>query len=49
MLNARVTTPAFYSEPPEAIHAALARVETIQAELLDVFARWDELDSRTSG
>ena len=49
VLNARVTTPAFYSEPPEAIHAALARVETIHAELLDVFARWDELDSRTSG
>ena len=49
VLNARVTTPAFYSQPPEAIHAALARVETIQAELLDVFARWDELDSRTSG
>ena len=49
VLNARVTNPAFYSEPSEAIHAALARVETLQAELLDVFARWDELDSRTSG
>ena len=49
VLNARVTAPAFYSQPPEVIHAALARVETLQAELLDVFARWDELDSRTSG
>ncbi len=49
MLNARVTNPSFYSEPQEAIHAALARVETLQAELLDAFARWDELDSRTTG
>lgn len=48
-LTARVADPAFYTEPAEAIHAALARVETLQAELLDAYARWDELDSRTSG
>jgi ATP-binding cassette subfamily F protein uup len=48
-LNARVTGPGFYAEPADAIHAALARVETLQAELLDAYARWDELDSRTAG
>ncbi len=47
-LNARVTSPGFYSEPAETIHATLARVETLQAELLDAYARWDELDSRGS-
>ncbi len=44
-LNARVIAPAFYSESTEAIHLALARVETLQAELLDAYARWDELES----
>ncbi|MGE0393755.1 MAG: ATP-binding cassette domain-containing protein [Vicinamibacterales bacterium] len=47
-LNARITGAGFYAEPTDAIHAALARVETLQAELLDAYARWDELDSRTS-
>jgi len=49
VLNARVTSKAFYAESKDAIHTALARVETIQAELLDAYARWDELDSRTAG
>jgi ATP-binding cassette subfamily F protein uup len=48
-LNARVTSPGFYSESKDSIHTTLARVETLQAELLDAYARWDELDSRTAG
>ena len=48
-LNARITDPGFYAETADAIHAALARVEGLQAELLDAYARWDELDSRTEG
>ena len=48
-LNARITDPGFYAETADAIHAALARVESLQAELLDAYARWDELDSRTEG
>jgi ATP-binding cassette subfamily F protein uup len=46
-LNARVAAPEFYKEPADVIHAALTRVETLQQEILDTYARWDELDSRT--
>ncbi|MEQ1758921.1 MAG: ATP-binding cassette domain-containing protein [Vicinamibacterales bacterium] len=47
-LNSSVTSPAFYKEGAEKIHQVLARVETLQQDILDAYARWDELDSRTA-
>ena len=47
VLNARVQAPEFYKEASDAIAATLARVEQVGDELLAVYARWDELDSRT--
>jgi ATP-binding cassette subfamily F protein uup len=46
-LNAAVSDPAFYLETPENIRAKLARLEQVEMELLQVYAVWDELDSRT--
>jgi len=46
-LNAAVASPGFYKEGAEKIHQTLARLEEIQQALLDAYARWDELDSRT--
>jgi ABC transport system ATP-binding/permease protein len=45
-LHDAVASPGFYKEPPEAIKATLGRLEALQQELLDAYARWDELDSR---
>jgi ABC transport system ATP-binding/permease protein len=45
-LHEAVAAPDFYKEAPEAIGAILARLEVLQLELLDAYARWDELDSR---
>jgi ATP-binding cassette subfamily F protein uup len=45
-LNAKIADPAFYSEGAEAIKAAVARLESIEAELSDVYTRWDALESR---
>jgi ATP-binding cassette subfamily F protein uup len=44
-LLAAVASPDFYKEPAGTIEATLARVQTIEQELLDAMARWDELDS----
>jgi len=46
-LHAKVAGPDFYKESGEAIRQTLARLESLPAELLQVYARWDELDSRT--
>jgi ABC transport system ATP-binding/permease protein len=46
-LTAAVAAPGFYKETAEAIHRTLARVAALEQELLDVYARWDELDSRS--
>jgi ABC transport system ATP-binding/permease protein len=42
----RVADPEFYKEGAEAIKQALARLDAVQQELNDAYARWDELDSR---
>jgi ABC transport system ATP-binding/permease protein len=44
-LQTAVASPDFYKEPAGTIEATLARVQTIEQELLDTLARWDELDS----
>ena len=48
-LQDAVASPDFYKEPSDAIARTLARLETIEQELLDVLARWDELDSLGRG
>ena len=45
-LNAAVAAPGFYKETAETIHRTLARLGALEQELLDAYARWDELDSR---
>jgi ABC transport system ATP-binding/permease protein len=45
-LNNAVAHPDFYKEKAENIAQALARLEEIQKELLDVYILWDEYDSR---
>jgi ABC transport system ATP-binding/permease protein len=46
-LHERTGGAEFYKESPAAIREALARVDTIEAELVDAYARWHELESRT--
>jgi len=46
-VNAVVAHPDFYKESGETIRQTLARLEALQDELLEAYARWDELDSRT--
>jgi ATP-binding cassette subfamily F protein uup len=45
-LSERIAGPDFYKEPPETIQTSLERIEALQRELLVVYARWDELESR---
>jgi ATP-binding cassette subfamily F protein uup len=47
-LHTAIAAPEFYKEPREVITQALARVEQLKGELLDAYARWDELDSRAT-
>ncbi len=46
-LNASMSHPDFYRESAENIKQTLARIEELQNELLEAYARWDEFDSRT--
>jgi ATP-binding cassette subfamily F protein uup len=48
-LHERTAGVDFYKESAEAIRKALARVDTLQAELTDAYARWHELESRAQG
>jgi ABC transport system ATP-binding/permease protein len=45
-LRAAIADPGFYREPAERIHDTLARLEQLQGELAETYARWDALDSR---
>jgi ABC transport system ATP-binding/permease protein len=45
-LATMVQEPEFYKRPAEDISRSLARLDEIQRELIDVYARWDVLDSR---
>jgi ABC transport system ATP-binding/permease protein len=47
-LNARIAGPDFYKESRDEIAAALARVEALQRELAEAYARWHDLDSRAT-
>ena len=45
-LGATIADPGFYRQPAAAITAALDRTQAIERELLDLYARWEVLDSR---
>ncbi len=45
-LNDRIAAPEFYKEAPEAIRAALARVDDLHRQLADAYGRWEALESR---
>jgi ATP-binding cassette subfamily F protein uup len=47
-LNELVASPGFYKETRETITSTFARIEQLQRELAEAYARWDELDSRSS-
>jgi ABC transport system ATP-binding/permease protein len=47
-LNARISGADFYKEGAEAIRTALARVDTLHAELAEAYARWHALEARDS-
>jgi ATP-binding cassette subfamily F protein uup len=44
-LEAEVSSPHFYQKPAAEMHAVLARLEALPAELEASLRRWDELDS----
>ena len=46
-IAAAIADPEFYRQPATAINAALERTQAIEQELLDLYARWDTLDSRS--
>ncbi|MCM3879065.1 MAG: ATP-binding cassette domain-containing protein [Vicinamibacterales bacterium] len=46
-LSLAVAAPDFYKEPADTIKLTLARLDTLRKQLSEVYARWDELDSRT--
>jgi ATP-binding cassette subfamily F protein uup len=48
-LNQRVGGADFYKEPADTIREALARVDALQTELVDAYARWHDLESRSQG
>jgi ATP-binding cassette subfamily F protein uup len=45
-LSAAAAAPDFYKETADVIHLTLARLAALEQELIDAYARWDELDSR---
>jgi ATP-binding cassette subfamily F protein uup len=47
LLAERIADPAFYQIGSVRIAETLERVEQVKAELLDVYARWAELDERS--
>jgi ATP-binding cassette subfamily F protein uup len=46
-LTTAVGSADFYKESGETIRQTLARLDALQGEVLDAYARWSELDSRT--
>ena len=46
-LNAAMADPLFYKQPAAEIAQTMARLEELDVLLLDSYARWDALDSRT--
>ena len=47
-LQARIASPEFYKEGAEAIATAMARVGSLEQELIQAYERWDDLEARRS-
>ena len=47
-LGDTIADPAFYKRPPDEIAVALARVDSIERDLGDLYSQWDALDSRST-
>jgi ATP-binding cassette subfamily F protein uup len=47
-LGASIAEPDFYKEAATRIASVLERLQTVEGELSDLYARWDALDSRSS-
>ena len=45
-LNARIESPEFYRESPDAIREALARATQLDQQVTAAYTRWHELDAR---
>jgi ATP-binding cassette subfamily F protein uup len=45
-LSRSIADPMFYREPAASIRQALDRTAAIERELIDLYARWEALDSR---
>ena len=46
-LSDTINGPDFYKEPREAITAALERFSRLEQEILDAYARWEELEEKS--
>ena len=47
-LGDTIADPAFYKRPPDEIAVALARADSIERNLGDLYSQWDTLDSRST-
>ena len=47
-LGDTIADPAFYKRPPDGIADALARADSIERHLGDLYSQWDALDSRST-
>jgi len=45
-LHSTIAGPEFYKEPRDVLNETLARLDEVKHELIDAYARWDDLDSR---
>jgi len=45
-LRSAMESPDFYKEAAETIHATITRLDRLEAELLDAYTRWSELEAR---
>ena len=47
-LGDTIAAPAFYNRSPDEIAVALARADSIEGDLADLYSQWDALDSRST-
>ena len=45
-LGGTIADPDFYKQPGSTIQTAIQRLDEIEREIADLYARWDALDSR---
>jgi len=47
-LQEAVSDAAFYQQPADEISTTLARLESIASELVEGYARWEELEAQSN-